>query len=78
MKLVGTTGGALMSEWTQSTRSLDASFAYLPTPSVRLAATVSNLLDNYSFYRTVGRDAETVPQIVRAGRQAALSLSVTF
>ena len=74
----GTTGGALMSEWTQSTRSLDASFAYLPTPSVRLAATVSNLLDNYSFYRTVGRDAETVPQIVRAGRQAALSLSMTF
>lgn len=74
----GATGGALMSEWTQATGSLDASFAYKPTPSLRLAATVSNLLDSVSFYRTVGKDAETVPQIVRAGRQAGLSLTYGF
>lgn len=74
----GTTGGALMSEWTQATGSLDASVGYAPTPSIRLVGAISNLLDTYNFYRTVGKDVETVPQIVRSGRQATLALTVSF
>lgn len=74
----GAYGGASMNEWAQPIRSLDASFGYRVNKALNLRFAASNLLNAYSYYRTIGQTAEAIPQIVRNGRQYTLSLSYDF
>ncbi len=74
----GDYGGRTMNEWSRATQTLDASLGYELRPNLKLTAAVTNLLNSYSYYRTVGQSTQTVPQIVRSGRQALVSVSYDF
>lgn len=74
----GDYGGADLNEWQRATRTLDASVAYQFRSGLKLTLSASNLLNDYGYYRTVGRDSGTIPQLVSSGRNAFISAAYSF
>jgi TonB-dependent receptor len=74
----GDYGGADLNEWQRATRTLDASVAYQFHSGLKLTLSASNLLNDYGYYRTVGRDSGTIPQLVSSGRNAFISAAYSF
>jgi TonB-dependent receptor len=69
--------GAL-SKWVHEARSVDLSLGYHVTDGITVGAQVHNLLADTTYYSTIGRHNDAVPQIIEAGRVFYVTSSYTF
>jgi TonB-dependent receptor len=69
--------GAL-SKWVHAARSVDLSLGYRLAEGLRLGAQVRNLLGDPTYYSTISRHNDAVPQIIEAGRVFYLTTSYDF
>lgn len=69
--------GAL-SKWVHEARSIDLSLAYALSDELRIGVQVRNLLEDPTYYSTIGRHNDAVPQIIEAGRVFYLTTSYSF
>lgn len=74
----GTYGGKELNDTQRATSSVDTTVGYAFSNDLRVVGAVSNILDNISYYRTIGPDSYQVPQIVRWGRTFTLTLTAGF
>jgi len=69
--------GAL-SKWVHAAHSVDLSLGYRVVEGLHLGVQVRNLLDNTTYYSTIGRHNDAVPQIIEAGRVFYMTTSYQF
>ena len=69
--------GAL-SKWVHGTTSIDLSLGYQLADGLHLGVQVRNLLDDTTYYSTIGRHNDAVPQIIEAGRVFYMTTSYQF
>lgn len=74
----GAYGGKQLNDTQRATSSVDATIGYTLPHDIRFVLAATNLLDNVSYYRTVGPDSYQVPQIVRWGRTYSITLTTNF
>ncbi|MBB6250534.1 TonB-dependent receptor [Nitrospirillum iridis] len=74
----GTFGGNALNEWLRATQRLDLSAGYTFASGLQVGLAVQNLLDDYSYYRTIGRNADAIPEIVEPGRSYMINATYTY
>ncbi|MDZ5647717.1 TonB-dependent receptor [Nitrospirillum sp. BR 11828] len=74
----GTFGGNALNEWLRATQRLDLSTGYTFANGLQVGFAVQNLLDDYSYYRTIGRTADAIPEIVEPGRSYMFNATYTY
>jgi TonB-dependent receptor len=74
----GLYSNAALSKWVHETRSLDLSLGYRLSDGFEIGAQVRNLLADTTYYSTIGRHNDAVPQIIEAGRVFYLTTSYQF
>jgi TonB-dependent receptor len=69
---------AALSKWVHAAHSVDLSLGYRLAEGLQVGVQVRNLLEDPTYYSTIGRHNDAVPQIIEAGRVYYLTTSYSF
>jgi TonB-dependent receptor len=69
---------SLLDTWVKENSRVDLHASYTTPWKVRFDFSVSNLFDTLSFYSTIGKNVNTIPQIVNSGRTFDLTARYSF